>query len=331
MKTQAIIRRARLGTAMAALALAIGTVAAAAPAAAQPTAARPAETVNLSKGTGTLVRLSEPMSDVFVANDSIADVQVRSSSQLYVFGKAQGETTVYATAKNGRVVYAANVRVGNNISSVGEMLHLAMPDASIQATPMNNLVLLTGTVANPDDVAEAQRLTQAYVGTETQVVTRLKSATPLQVTLKVRIAEINRTLLKQWGINLLSNDPTGGFKFGIAQGGGINIPTVGSTTSTPPSVIRSTLGTTLSASTKFLGLNILSSLDIAAQDGLVSILAEPNLTALSGETASFLAGGEFPIPVSQALGAVTIEYKQYGVGLAFTPIVLSDGRISMRV
>ncbi|MFL6764492.1 MAG: type II and III secretion system protein family protein, partial [Sphingomicrobium sp.] len=135
----------------------------------------------------------------------------------------------------------------------------------------------------------------------------------------------------QWGINLLSNDPTGGFKFGIAQGGGINIPTVGSTTSTPPSVIRSTLGTTLSASTKFLGLNILSSLDIAAQDGLVSILAEPNLTALSGETASFLAGGEFPIPVSQALGAVTIEYKQYGVGLAFTPIVLSDGRISMRV
>ena len=98
-----------------------------------------------------------------------------------------------------------------------------------------------------------------------------------------------------------------------------------------PKVIRSTIGTTLSASTKFLGMNILSSLDIAAQDGLVSILAEPNLTALSGETASFLAGGEFPIPVSQALGSVTIEYKQYGVGLAFTPIVLSDGRISMRV
>jgi Flp pilus assembly secretin CpaC len=164
MKTQAITRRARLGTAMAALAIALGTVGAAAPAAAQPTAAKPAETLTLSKGTGTLVRLSEPMSDVFVANDTVADVQVRSSSQLYVFGKGSGETTVYATAKSGRVVYAANVRVGNNISSLGEMLHLAMPDASIQATPMNNLVLLTGTVANPDDVAEAQRLTQAYVG-----------------------------------------------------------------------------------------------------------------------------------------------------------------------
>ena len=331
MKTQAITRRARLGTAFAAIAIALGTAGASAPVAAQPTAARPAETVNLSKNTGTLVRLSEPMSDVFVANEAIADVQVRSPTQLYVFGKSAGETTVYATAKSGRVVYAANVRVGNNFSSVGEMLRLAMPDANIDATPMNNLVLLTGTVSNPDDVAEAQRLTQAYVGEGTQVVTRLRSATPLQVTLKVRIAEINRTLLKKWGINLLASDPTGGFKFGIAQGQGIDIPTVGSTTNTPPSVIRSTIGTTLSASTKFLGLNLLSSLDIAAQDGLVSILAEPNLTALSGETASFLAGGEFPIPVSQALGAVTIEYKQYGVGLAFTPVVLGDGRISMRV
>src|SRR3954453_7476375 len=218
MKYQAINRRARLGTALAALAIALGTVSAVAPAIAQPTSAKPAETLTLSKNTGTLVRLSEPMSDVFVANDSIADVQVRSSTQLYVFGKGAGETTIYATSKGGRVVYAANVRVGTNLSSVGEMLHVAMPDASIQATPMNNLVLLTGTVANPDDVAEAQRLTQAYVGEGTQVVTRLRSATPLQVMLKVRIAEINRSLLKSMGVNLLSRDTTGGFLFGIGRG-----------------------------------------------------------------------------------------------------------------
>ena len=332
MKTVSTMSRARLGTAMAALALALGTVGTAAPAVAQPTSAKPAETLNLSRGTGSLVRLSEPMSDVFVANDTIADVQVRSSTQLYLFGKSTGETTVYATAKNGRVVYAANVRVGNNISSVGEMLHLAMPDANIQATPMNNLLLLTGTVANPDDVAEAQRLTQAYVGKDTEVVTRLKSATPLQVMLKVRIAEVNRTVLKSWGINLLSSDPTKGFKFGVAQGGGIFLPPPGSATQAGAGdVIRNTVGTTLSAMTKFLGLDITSSLDIAAQDGFLSMLAEPNLTALSGETASFLAGGEFPVPVSQGNNAVTIEYKQYGVGLAFTPIVLADGRISMRV
>ena len=101
MKYQAINRRARLGTALAALAIALDTVSAAAPAIAQPTSAKPAETLTLSKNTGTLVRLSEPMSDVFVANDTIADVQVRSSTQLYVFGKGAGETTIYATSKGG--------------------------------------------------------------------------------------------------------------------------------------------------------------------------------------------------------------------------------------
>ena len=150
-------RHARLGTALAAMAISLGSVAVAAPAAAAQSA-RPSETLNLSQNTGTLVRLSSPMSDLFVANDAIADVQVRSSTQLYVFGKAAGETTVYATDKSGRVVYAANVRVGTNLGSVDEMLRLAMPEASIQATPMNNLVLLTGTVSSPTDVEEAQRL-----------------------------------------------------------------------------------------------------------------------------------------------------------------------------
>ena len=147
MKYRNITRRAHLGTAMAALAIALGTATATVPTAAQAASVRPSETLNLSQGTGTLVRLSTPMTDVFIANDSVADIQVRSATQLYVFGKGRGETTIYATSKSGKVVYAANVRVGNNISSVSEMLQLAMPEASIQATPMNNLVLLTGTVA----------------------------------------------------------------------------------------------------------------------------------------------------------------------------------------
>jgi len=339
MKNQAISRRARLGTALAALA--IGLVSAAAPAIAEPTSAKPAETLTLSKNTGTLVRLSEPMSDVFVANDTIADVQVRSSNQLYVFGKGAGETTIYATSKSGRVVYAANVRVGNNLSSVGEMLHLAMPEASVQVTPMNNLVLLTGTVANPDDVAEATRLTQAYVGDGTQVVTRLRTATPLQVMLKVRIAEINRSMLKKVGVNLLNRDSGTGHLFGIGQGnpGTINVvkgpanPLTGVQQETVTGATFSNLvgGTTLGLFGHIFGTDLLGTLDLMQNDGFVTTLAEPTLTALSGETASFLAGGEFPIPVSQAIGAVTIEYKQYGVGLAFTPIVLADGRISMRV
>jgi pilus assembly protein CpaC len=331
MTSLSLRRRARLGTALAALALGLGTVTGASPALAQPMSARPSESLNLSQNTGTLVRLSAPMTDLFVANDSIADVQVRSSRQLYIFGKSRGETTVYATDKSGRVVYAANVRVGTNISSVGEMLHLAMPEAAIQATPMNGLVLLTGTVASPTDVEEASRLVQAYVGEGTQVVSRLRSATPLQVNLKVRIAEVNRSLLKQFGVNLLTSDTTGGFQFGIAQGSGIHLPDKVGDPSDPVRVLRNVIGSTLIGEGKLFGVDILGSLDLAEVDGLVTTLAEPNLTALSGETASFLAGGEFPVPISQALGSVTIEYKQYGVGLAFTPIVLADGRISMRV
>ncbi|MEA3080459.1 MAG: pilus assembly protein CpaC, partial [Sphingomonadales bacterium] len=316
MKTQAISRRARLGTALAALAIALGSVGAAAPAIAQPTSAKPAETLTLSKNTGTLVRLSEPMSDVFVANDTIADVQVRSSTQLYVFGKGAGETTIYATSKGGRVVYAATVRVGNNLSSVGEMLHLAMPDANVQVTPMNNLVLLTGTVANPDDVAEATRLTQAYVGDGTQVLSRLRSATPLQVMLKVRIAEINRSMLKKVGVNLIGRDVhPGGTFFGIGQGnpGDLN----GGTAGGDRSFNFAAAGTTLGLAGKILGVDLLGTLDLMQNDGFVTTLAEPTLTALSGETASFLAGGEFPIPVPQQNGIVTIDYKKFGVSLSF--------------
>lgn len=317
----------RVASAFAALALGASALSlAAAPAAAQPMAARPSENLNLSVGTGTLVRLSSPMSDLFIANDAVADVQVRSQNQLYIFGKTRGETTVYATDKSGRVVYAANVRVGTNISSVDEMLRAAMPEAQVQATPMNNLLLLTGTVASPEDAAEAQRLVQAYIGEGTQVVTRLRTAVPLQVNLKVRIAEVNRSALKQLGVNLLSRDGTSGFQFGIGQG---NAGSFGSGSST---FNYKNVGTTLGAAGKLFGLDLIGSLDLLATDGLSTTLAEPNLTALSGETASFLAGGEFPIPVSQGVGgAVSIEYKSYGVGLDFSPVVLADGRISMRV
>jgi pilus assembly protein CpaC len=159
-------------------------------------------------------------------------------------------------------------------------------------------------------------------------VNRLKTAVPLQVNLRVKIAEVNRSLLKEVGVNLFSSDATSGFQFGIGQGD----PTAVSPPGGPFGVgALATGGTTIGAAGRLLGLDIAGAVDLAAKDGLVSILAEPNLTALSGETASFLAGGEYPIPIQQSLGTTTVEYKQYGVGLAFTPIVLADGRISMRV
>ena len=317
------IRRASVGTALAAALAAAFAVSAPSRAMAQSGAVAPANDVTLSVGAGRMVRLNGQAASVFVANDEVADVNVNSPNQIYIFGKVAGNTTVYATDRGGRVIYSANVRVGQNLGSVSQMLDLAMPEADIVATPMNGMVLLTGTVAQPADAAEAERLVQAFVGEGVQVVSRLRTSTPQQVMLQVRIAEVNRTLVREIGTNLLTSDTTGGFQFGVAQGEGINIET--------GQVLRSIVGTTIQARGNLFGMGIISALNLGETTGLVTTLAEPTLTALSGETASFLAGGEFPIPISQSLGSVTVEYKQYGVGLAFTPIVLEDGRISMRV
>jgi pilus assembly protein CpaC len=277
------------------------------------------------------------VADVWTSNPDVADVHVTNTRQLNLFGKANGEATVIATAADGSVVYATNVRVSQNISSVNEMLRVAMPDSNVTVTNVGQLAVLNGTVASPADSAQAELLVRSMLnpgmkeGEPLKIVpiNRLKTAVPLQVALKVRIAEVNRSLLKQVGVNLLSSDPTSGFRFGIGQGDTGASSGPGSS----PFGVSPLLdgGTTLGAAGRLFGLDIAGALDLAAKDGLVTILAEPTLTALSGETASFLAGGEFPIPVSQSLGSVSIEYKQYGVGLAFTPVVLNDGRISMRV
>jgi len=324
MTTIDTIRRAALGTALAA-ALAAG-LAATVPvqALAQPAGAEaPANDINLSVGNGRLVRLNGTMTDLFVANDAIADVQVRSPTQIYIFGKAAGSTTVYATDRAGRVIYSANVRVGQNLGSIDQLLDLAMPEADIQATPLSGMVLLTGTVAQPADAEEAERLVQSFVGEGVQVVSRLRTATPQQVMLKVTIAEVSRSLLREVGINLQAVDPTGGAGIFFAQGRDFVTDEGG--------FLQGPGATGILRLTDVLGLNVLGAADLNENNGVVTILAEPTLTSLSGETASFLAGGEFPIPVSQSLGAVTIEYKQYGVGLAFSPFVLENGRISMRV
>ena len=297
--------------------------------------------VQVATNRGRMVTLKKPMTDLFVANSEIADVQVRSPTQLYIFGKKAGETTVSATTKGGQVVYAATVRVGNNYDSVGQMLKLAMPEAHITATTMNGLVLLTGTVASPNDGAEAERLVNAFVGDGAKVISRLKTATPLQVNLQVKIVEVSRSFVKNVGVNLGSFDSTSGFKFGIGQGGRGFVPqytpggglwggmTQGSEGTTV--VTNGAAGTTLGLAGRLFGLDLVGALDLGETIGQVSTLANPNLTALSGETATFLVGGEIPIPLSQGLGAVSVEYKQYGVSIAYTPTVLSNGQISLRV
>ncbi|HEX8419903.1 MAG TPA: pilus assembly protein N-terminal domain-containing protein, partial [Sphingomonas sp.] len=200
---------APIGTPLAVALVAAAMVASgAAPAQSRKTAqARSGSSVfQVNTGRGRLITLARPMTDVFVADPKIADVQVRSPTLLYVFGIKTGETTISATAKSGAVVYSTTVRVGDNYDSIGSMLKLAMPDAKIVATPMNGLVLLTGTVSGPEDAAEAERLVQAYVGESVKVLSRLRTATPLQVNLQVRIAEVSRSFVKNIGSNLTSRD-----------------------------------------------------------------------------------------------------------------------------
>ena len=334
-------RRLLSGLVLAATALApIGTMGTATTAVAQ-TLPAPSDQIVLSIGRGQLVNVGGRMADIFIADESIADVQVKSTNQIYLFGKAGGETTVYASNSAGAIIWSANVRVGTNIDSIDQMLGLAMPEAKISTATMNNTVLLTGTVAAPEDAAEAERLVSAFVGDGVNVISRLKLATPLQVNLQVRFAEVSRTLVRAIGVNLATFDGTSGFKFGVTQGRegflpqwsiGGGVFTGGTEASDGSSLIAGTdSGSTIAGFGKFLGLDLAGALDLGEQDGLVTTLAQPNLTALSGETAEFLAGGEFPIPMSQGLGTVAIEYKKYGVSLAYTPTVLANGRISIRV
>ena len=304
---------------------------------------RPAQDIVLSIGRGELVTVPGSMTDVFIANDKIADVQVKSRNQLYVFGKSGGVTTVYASNAAGDVIWAANIRVGSNIDSIDQMLALAMPEAKVNVATMGtNTVLLTGTVAAPEDAAEAERLVQAFTGEGMNVISRLKMATPLQVNLQVKFAEVSRTLVRALGANLATVDTTGGFKFGITNGraaipqytpgspGGLGVG-FSSAPSGASRVAGNGQGSTLGLFGSLLGLDIASAFDLAETQGLVSTLSQPNLTALSGETADFLAGGEFPIPQSGGLGTTTVQYKKYGVSLSYTPTVLANGRISMRV
>ena len=363
-KGQSMNRRlvSTLLTATAALAplAALAPMLAATPAAAQ-SVTRPVQDIALSIGRGQLITVPGRMTDVFVADDTVADVQVKSTNQLYVFGKSAGVTTVYASNSAGDVVWSSNLRVGSNIDTVDQMMRLAMPDAKIAVTTIgSSTVLLTGTIAAPEDAAEAERLVKAFVGDKTNVISRLKMSTPLQVNLQVRISEVSRSLVKSMNSNLTTADSSGGFQFGIGQGRGpgttfgqgialgvgnkpyvyLPDPTGAAVSATNPLGLIKTLGTDIATTTglttlagqgKLFGLSILGALDAGETAGLVTTLAQPNLTAVSGETADFLAGGEFPIPTSQGLGTTSIEYKKYGVSLSYTPTVLANGRISLRV
>jgi pilus assembly protein CpaC len=281
----------------------------------------------LSIGRGQQVNLSSNITDVVVADPAIADVEVKSGHQIYILGKGPGETTVFATDAAGRNIFQATVRVGSNMDSIAQMLTIAMPESQIVVTTMNGVVLLTGTVGQPEEAVEAENLVKAFTGPTTQVVSRLKNATPLQINLQVRIAEVSRSLSKEINGNLQAlrsgTDNNGQpYAFGVAHGRDF--------VSDNKQLIYPQDTSTIAGLGRLFGVDIGAAFDMSEKAGLISTLANPNLTTVSGETAEFLAGGQFPVVTSSNNGT-SVEYKNYGVNLTYTPIVLSDGRISLRV
>ena len=338
------LSKIKTGFAAAALAAALGTTALVAfPAAAQAQAAKEGKVVVLSIGRGQQINLGSAITDVVVTNPGVADVEVKSSRQIYILGKGPGETTVIATDAAGRTVYSASIRVGMNLDSIDQMLGMAMPGADIQVTTMNGVVLLTGTVMQPEEAAEASELVTAFTGGQAKVLNRIKMATPLQINLQVRVAEVSRSLSKEINGNFATRDfdgPTGnGFllplqganrNFATITGGYPNIPRPDASPTTSYNFAQLTGTALIGAAGRLFGIDVAAAFDLSERAGLVSTLANPNLTTVSGETAQFLAGGEFPIVTSSNNGT-SVEYKSYGVDLTYTPTVLADGRISLRV
>ena len=315
----------RLRVAALALALATAVTAIAAPARAAEIIPTAGEPVTLELNKGHMVRIDRPAAAVFISNPDIAQVAVKTPRLIYVFAKKAGEASLYAVDQNENVVANISIVISHDVTRLQKGLDAMVPQGQVQAISVDGAIILTGAVATETEAEDARRLAARYISDGEEVINRLAVTAPNQVNLRVRIAEVSRSLLRQFGINWDALADVGDFTFGLATGNplfdatGTRITRAG----TPP--VNNVFGDYNGNDVDINGL-----IDLLAEDDLISILAEPNLTALSGETASFLAGGEFPVPVPDDDG-IAIEFKDFGVGLAFTPTVLSGNRISLKV
>ncbi len=288
--------------------------------------------LSLEINKGKLIRLSRPASAVFIANPKIADVQVKSPRVVYVFGISEGETSFYALDEDDKTIYSAEVSVDRNLSQLRDALDKLLPDNRIIASNIGGMIILQGQVESPDQAATAEELAKSVTSIKT-VMNKLAITQPTQVNLRVRIAEVSRDIVKQLGVrweSVFSN--ASGIVAGLSTGADTfeMIPDA-----TGTNIIRNFLRTTDNAASMVGGYtngnwDINAILDAMDDEGFITMLAEPNLTALSGASASFIAGGEYPVPVPDQNG-IAIEFKEFGVKLDFTPTVLNSGNISLQV
>ena len=281
--------------------------------------------INVEINKGTPVHLSAPAASVAVADPTIADVQVISPKLIMVAGRGVGETSVMAVDNRDNVILQGTVVVSHNISRLQRAMAEASPENKVTATSVDGAIVLRGKVDSPVAAETAQRLATGFLANDRQrVINMLDTSGGDQVMLKVRVVELARSELKRFGINWESLIAAGSFVYGVGVGRDFVSAATG-------------FDRALNGDHSIFGgfrdgtQNINVAIDALENDGLVSVLAEPNLTARSGQQASFLAGGEIPIPVQGQNGEVTIQYRQFGVSLQFTPVVLSKDKISLTV
>lgn len=262
-------------------------------------------TLVIEAGSGRVLTLREAAANVFVADPKVAEVRPASATSLFIFGVDAGRTTVAAMSAAGQLISQYEVTVqpsGFNAVEAQSVITRLIPTSRVRVQSQGKGLLLIGQVNSPADAAQAVAIARGYLGEGQVVENQLSVQSTMQVTLRVRIAEMSRQ---------------------VVQNLGINWQTLGNI------AISGTLSPLAARGSAAIGFN--GVIDALAQDNLARILAEPNLTVMSGQPASFLVGGEFPIPVAQEGNQVTIEFKKFGISLAFLPTVFSDGRINLHV
>ena len=317
------------------------------PSAAPPKHSRPVtwatagRTVTLIVGSGKLLRLPSPVATVFVADPSVADVQTPSSANLFVFGRKPGRTTLFALSASGATIASFTLMVDYDQSALGSAFRAEAGDLPVRLIRVPHGLLLSGTVPTAAAAAHLQQIAQTFVSSGETLINRLLVGAPIQVNLRVRVAEVSRSVSRALGFNWATVFRAGSFLLGVQTGfasGGTalasSLNNLGTGSGAAPTGQLANIfsgGGNLGASVASSDASGTLTLDAMADEGLVTMLAEPNLTTTSGESANFLAGGEYPIPIPQALGVTSIEYKNYGVSVSFTPTVLSSGMISLKV
>ncbi|HET9334843.1 MAG TPA: type II and III secretion system protein family protein [Sphingomicrobium sp.] len=285
-----------------------------------------------------VLRTDRPFAKALIGSPDIADVLPLSDRSLYVLGKKMGTTSLTLYDRNNRLIAVVDVAVGPDVIGLKRQLSELIPGDQVGARISNDSIVLEGIVASAPAADRAVQLAETYA--PGKVVNLLSIGSSQQVMLEVRFSEIKRSALKDIGVNLLvSGSGSHGFE-GVSGPGG-SVANSGGEFGTP--VIGPILGSFGVLTRRFgiFGLNFDAALNALESKGAITTLAEPTLVALSGETASFLAGGEFPIPVAQSgttstdadlvNSAITVEFKPFGVSLSFTPTVLADGVINMEV